>query len=99
MEAFHKSDRFLRRAKAAARRTGYDPAKLELSTDGVHKLIYRSPEGLKRFGSLNYGDFIYYSEFEPAIANMKRQAYRARAGAIRDSGKYSPNQLSLRILW
>jgi hypothetical protein len=99
MEAFHRSQDFLRRARAAARRTGYDPAKLELSDDGEHKLMYQSPEGLKRFGRRGYGDFIYYSLFEPAIADIKRKSYRARAGAIRDGGKFSPNQLAIGILW
>jgi hypothetical protein len=99
MDKFHTSSDFLRRARAAARRTGYDPAKLELSDDGEHKLVYNSPDGLKRFGRRGYGDFIYYSLFEPAIADIKRKSYRARAGAIRDSGKFSPNQLALRILW
>jgi hypothetical protein len=99
MEAFHTSQEFLRQARAAARRTGYDPAKLELSNDKKHKLMYNSPEGLKRFGARGYGDFHYYSKFEPEKADMKRSSYRKRAGAIQDSGKYSPNQLAINILW
>jgi hypothetical protein len=99
MDAFHRSSDFLRRARSAARHTGYDPGALELSDDGDHKLVYHSPEGIKRFGKRGYGDYIYYKLFEPAIADIKRASYRARAGAIRDGGRYSPNQLAINILW
>lgn len=99
MDEFHRSDKFLRLARAAAKRSGYDPSKLELSTDSKHKLQYNSPDGMRRFGARGYGDFHYYSTFEPAKADQKRRAYRARAGAIQDSGKYSPNQLAIAILW
>ena len=102
MDTFHKSDRFLKMARAAARRTGYDPAKLKLSLDGKHKLVYESPEGLRRFGASGYGDYLYYSVYEPQIADQKRSAYRARAGAanrIHGVGKYSPGALAISILW
>jgi len=97
MDTFHRSSEFLRLARKAAKESGYDPAKLELSTNGTHKLIYHSPEGLRRFGARGYGDFIYYSKFEPAIASAKRRAYRARARVT--GGKYSPGALALDILW
>ena len=40
MDAFHKSAEFLRLAREVASKRGYDPAKLELDDDGVHKLVY-----------------------------------------------------------
>lgn len=102
MDAFHTSQEFLKAAKQAAKRTGYDPALLELSGDGTHKLVYKSPNGIRRFGRRGYGDFIYYSKFEPEIAAKKRNTYRKSHGAITTKyglDKYSPNELSINILW
>jgi hypothetical protein len=102
MDAFHNSQEFLKAAKGAAKRTGYDPAKLDLARDSTHKLVYESPEGVRRFGARGYGDFIYFSKFEPQIADQKRQSYRKRAdGITRKYGynKYSPNELAKAILW
>lgn len=100
MDDFSRSAKFLTMAKAAAKRTGYDSSKLELANDGKHKLLYRSPDGIKRFGALGYGDFLYYSTHEPANAAKKRSAYRARAKATADAGgKNSPAALAFNILW
>lgn len=102
MDKYHHSSLFLEDAKKAAQRTGYDPDLLELATDGVHKLSYQSPEGLKHFGRLGYGDHLYYSRYEPHIAEKKRMVFRRSHGAIgviHGLGKYSNNTLALRILW
>jgi hypothetical protein len=100
MDEFHRSDRFLRLARAAAKRTGYDASKLELATDGKHKLQYSSPDGIRRFGARGYGDFLYYSTHEPDVADKRRSAYRARArAAAAAGGKNSPAGLALNILW
>jgi hypothetical protein len=99
MEQFHTSQRFLQLAKQAARQAGYDPAKLELSGDGVHKLVYHSPEGVRRFGRRGYGDYLWYKTNEPAVAETKRSAYLKRARAIKDKGRFSPNQLAINVLW
>lgn len=99
---YFKSNLFLQDAKENARRNGYDPSKLELSDDNIHKLIYHSPEGLKRFGRLNYGDYLYYKRFNPQIAEQKRHVFRSSHGAmskIYNLNKYSPNELSINILW
>ena len=102
MDKFSRSSTFLTMAKAAAKRTGYDPAKLFLATDGVHKLQYNSPEGLRKFGAVGYGDYLYYSTHEPEVAKTRRAAYRARASAalkLHGGGKFSPGALALNVLW
>jgi hypothetical protein len=102
MEAFHDSEEFLRKAKQAAKRTGYDPTKLSLATDGVHKLTYDSPEGIRHFGRRDYGDFIWYSKDDPMIAEKKRKTFRLSHGKISkiyNLGKYSKNELAINILW
>jgi hypothetical protein len=93
---------YLKEAKAAARRTGYDPDKLSVATNGIHKLQYDSPEGIKRFGRLGYGDFHIYSKQDPALAKQKRHVFRQSHGKISEIhklGKYSPNELAINILW
>lgn len=102
MNAYHKSQQFLQDARKAASRTGYDPSKLTLATDGIHKLTYDSPKGIKHFGRRGYGDFLYYSKFQPGIANTKRMVFRKSHGAIskiHKLDKFTPNELAINILW
>ena len=102
MEAFHRSDAFLRAARAAARKGGYDPKKLTLAEDGRHKLTYDSPEGVKHFGLRGYGDYLWYSRTDPELAVKKRHVFRTSHGALsrkRGLGRYSPNELAMHILW
>ena len=102
MNAYHKSEQFLADARRVARRRGYNPSKLTLATDGVHKLTYQSPQGIKHFGRLGYGDFLYYSRFEPDIAKQKRYVFRTSHKAMSKKfglGKYSENELAINILW
>lgn len=102
MNAYHKSQQFLRDAKRVASSRGYNPDALELAKDGEHKLTYHSPEGIKHFGRIGYGDFLYYKRFEPEIANDKRRRFRASHGAMSKKyqlGKYSANELAINILW
>ncbi len=93
---------YLTEAKRKARETGYDPDKLFVAKDGVHKLEYHSPEGIKKFGRLGYGDHIMYSKTDKELAEKKRNVFRKSHGAITKKynlGKYSPNELSINILW
>jgi hypothetical protein len=93
---------YLKEARESAKRTGYDPEKLEVAKDGVHKLTYQSPEGIRHFGRLGYGDFIIYSKTNPELARQKRRVFRASHGKISEIhklGKYSPNELAINILW
>jgi hypothetical protein len=102
MQAFHKSDKFLSLARDVAEKRGYNPDKLELATNGVNKLTYHSPKGVKHFGRLGYGDYIWYSMNDKALANKKRAVFRKSHSAISDKydlDKYSPNELAINILW
>jgi hypothetical protein len=102
MEAFHKSDKFLSLARDVAKKRGYNPDKLELATNGVNKLTYHSPNGVRHFGRLGYGDFIWYSMNDKVLANKKRAVFRKSHSAISDKynlDKYSPNELAINILW
>ena len=102
MEAYHKSKLFLKDAKTQAVKSGYNPDFLELGSDGKHKLTYRSPEGIKHFGLLGYGDYLYYKRYEPKIARQKRYTFRTSHKAMSrlyGLGKYSPNELAINILW
>ena len=102
MNAYHQSHQFLEDARKVASHRGYDPSKLTLATDGIHKLTYDSPRGVKHFGRRGYGDFLYYSKYEPGIANRKRLVFRKSHGqisAIHHLDKYSPNELAINILW
>jgi hypothetical protein len=102
MESFHKSTEFLKLARHVAEKRGYDPEKLELATNGVNKLTYHSPKGIKHFGRLGYGDYIWYSTHDKAIADKKRAVFRRSHSTISekyDLDKYSPNELAINILW
>ena len=102
MQSYHKSDLFLRDAKRNAKARGYNPDLLELASDGVHKLTYNSPKGIRHFGRRGYGDFLYYSRYVPEIAAKKRLRFRASHKAIsqiHNLDKYSPNELAINILW
>lgn len=102
MNSFHKSEEFLQKAKYRAKATGYDPNALSLATDGRHKLSYQSPLGKVNFGLRGYGDYIWYSNYEPEIAEQKRRVFTKSHGAmsrIYNLGKYSANELALKILW
>ena len=100
---FHNTLKFLTQARKAGKQTGYNPIKLNLADDGIHKLQYETPEGkIIKFGRLGYGDFIYYKEFDKNIADEKRRLYRARATKIKGDwkkNKYSKNNLAINILW
>lgn len=102
MNTFHKSEEFLQKAKSRASATGYDPNALSLATDGIHKLSYQAPLGKINFGRRGYGDYIWYSNYEPKIAEQKRRVFQKSHGAmsrIYGLGKYSANELALKILW
>jgi DNA adenine methylase len=99
---------YLTVAKNQARKTGYDPDKLSYASDGDHKLIYDSPQGIKKFGKAGYGDFIIWSYLErmgkvpKGTAAEKRKRFRTSHGQMsKDYGltKYSPNELAINILW
>ena len=102
-------DWYLKAARKQARLNGYDPLKLSLATDGIHKLVYNTPENKRvNFGRKDYGDYIIYRRLEQlgqvpkGTAESKRRTYQASHSKIKGkwrSNPYSPNMLSLCINW
>lgn len=111
MEKFHKQlennnithEQYMEAASKSAKKTDYDPSKLEMASDGDHKLTYTTPEGkVVPFGKVDYNDFLIYTLTNNKFADKYRNAYRARATKIKgdwESDKYSPNNLAINILW
>lgn len=101
-------DDYMRVAKHLAKSNNYDPDKLSFASDGDHKLVYDSPEGIRKFGKVNYGDFIIWSYLErmgkvpEGTAAKKRNVFHKSHKAMsKDYGltKYTPNELALNINW
>jgi len=100
---------YLSKARAVAKKAGYNPSLLEFSNDPDHKLMYASPDGsVRRFGRVSYGDFIIWSYLESegivpkGTARKKRSVFHKSHEAITGdwrNDKYSPNRLALQILW
>jgi DNA adenine methylase len=101
-------DDYMTVARHLAKSKGYDPEKLAFASDGDHKLLYDSPEGLRKFGKVGYGDFIIWSYLErmgkvpKGTADQKRNTFQKSHRAMsKEYGlkKYSPNELALNINW
>ncbi len=91
---------YLEEARMAAKKAGYNPDKLNYSTKHNKKLQYETPTGqIIHFGAYGYGDYLIYKKTNPAIAEEKRRIFQSSHSKIPDSGKYSANQLALRINW
>jgi hypothetical protein len=103
MEPYHHSIEFLRDAMKNAAKNGYDPTKLSIAKDGIHKLVYETSDGkMVKFGRLGYGDYLFYKRYAPEIAEKKRKVFRRSHGAIsiiHKLDKYSANELSIGVLW
>lgn len=101
-------DDYMAVARNLARSKNYDASKLYFANDGDHKLAYDSPEGMRKFGKVGYGDFIIWSFLErmgkvpKGTADKKRYTFQKSHRAMsKDYGltKYSPNELALNINW
>lgn len=72
-------------------------AKLYISTRADKKYMVQNPQGQwVHFGQMGYADFTRHKD------DMRRMAYLKRARAIGGkwkTDKYSPNNLSIHILW
>jgi DNA adenine methylase len=95
---------YLKVVKHVATKKGYDPALLSFNTDGVHKLTYDSPAGIRHFGSAKLNDYIIYVmkegiDFPVGTASKKQRAYHKRFTDGKVHEKYSPWELSLNLLW
>jgi hypothetical protein len=102
------STEYLHEAKLRARQAGYDPSLLSYANNGVHKLQYMTPHGLRRFGRVGYNDYIIWSYLEQedevpnGYAAMKRNTFHRsheRISQIHKLDKYSPNAMALAINW
>lgn len=91
-----------------AQARGYDPKKLRLSKDKIHKLEYNDGKKWIKFGRVGYNDFPTYMynhylgniTYDEAVNKMRN--YRKRAMNIKGNwknNKYSPNNLAINILW
>ena len=102
-------DKYLKDARAVAKKAGYDPKMLGFSMDTKHKLQILTPDGkVRRFGAVDYGDFLIWKHFErnkkvpKGFAKEKQNTFHASHSKIRGKwkdDKYSPNSLALAILW
>ena len=107
-------EEYLKIARNAGKRNGYDPSKINFAEDGVHKLQIETPQGkLIKFGRNLYGDFLIWSFLEKhgavhkGYANMKRNVFNASHGRMQElleqrkgsPQPYSANALALKILW
>lgn len=99
---------YLRKARAKAKKAGYDPKKLTFAEDGEHKLVMVHDGKKVSFGSAPYGDHAIWSfkekkgEVEKGYAAQKRTTFRKSHSAMKGDWRkddYSPNNLALRILW
>lgn len=100
---------YLKQARAAANKAGYDGRALEFAKDGTHKLMIYDDHGkAAKFGRVGYGDFIIWSAKEKAgevakgHAMKKRETFHKSHSKIKGDwmhDKFSPNMLALKILW
>jgi hypothetical protein len=51
---------YLKRARASAKREGYNPKGVSFANDGVHKLAYTDGKRTSKFGRVGYRDFIIW---------------------------------------
>lgn len=96
-------DDYLNFVKFIAKNRNYDPNKIKISTDGIHKLEY---DDIK-FGSVGYNDKIIYCWLEindklpEGTAKIKYTNYRKRAEKVmlKTKSRYSPASLSYNLIW
>lgn len=103
-----KPSKYLKIARETAYNNGYNPSTINFSNDGVHKLeIIDNLGKVKKFGRVNYSDYIIYQHLEKlkivpkGTAEIKRYNYRKRAYNVMKKTKndFSPASLSFYILW
>jgi hypothetical protein len=92
-----------------AERCGYDPDSIDFSDDNIHKVMIETPEGqIRRFGRVGYNDFHIWSHLEEqkevpsGTAQQKRERFWKSHSKMKGDWKaddYSPNWLSMRLLW
>lgn len=100
-------EKFLNTVRKIAVNQGYDPYKLHICNDGIHKLEYNINGKNIKFGKLEYMDFPNYlynvilNNITLQDAIKKKINYRKRAIKVKNriNDKFSPSSLSYNILW
>ena len=93
----------MKRVRAAANAAGYDGRAVEFSDKPDKKFMIYDDKGKKHyFGAAKFGDFIIWSAVDKEKAEQKKKVFQASHSKIKGNwaaNKYSPNSLSLAILW
>jgi hypothetical protein len=93
VDNLHKVSDFAK-VKANAKKYGYDPDKLSISTTKNHKYSYEKADGKKvHFGLILYEDFTFHQD------KKRLQRFRMRNKEWADAPKYTPAHLSYYLLW
>lgn len=102
-------NKYLKDVKKKAKEYGYNPNNVYISDNNKHKIMIYDDNGkIHRFGRVNYGDYLIWSHLEKnkqvpiGYANMKKNVFHKSHSKIKGNWKsndYSPNNLSLRLLW
>lgn len=99
---------YLQLARQYAKKSGYDPIKLEFSLRKEYKLMY---DNRYHFGRTPYSDFLLYTilaqlkaapKYTSQYAASRRESYLARSAEIPGNwkdDKFSANNLARKILW
>jgi hypothetical protein len=100
---------YLDMARKNADGKGYDVSTIDFSDDKTHKLRIERPDGkIVRFGRVGYNDFLIWYHLEAnnqvpnGTAKAKQDRYWKSHTKLKGNWKqneYSPNWLSLNILW
>jgi hypothetical protein len=101
-------DDYLKQVRERAKEHKYDPSAIDFSDDSKHKMMIRTPEGVARFGRVGYCDYLIWSHLEKnnqvksGTAKKKQAVFLKSHSKIKGNWKdndYSPNWLSMRLLW
>ena len=100
-------DWYLSKVQSIAKKLKY--SKPYYSDDKTHKFMITAPDGsIRYFGRIGYGDYHLWSEEERkgnvpiGYADMKRNVFHKSHEKIKGNWRndpYSPNNLSLNLLW
>lgn len=100
---------YLSEIKKKAKGYGYDPKAVSFAENGIHKIEMKTPQGQTvRFGRMKYNDFLIWSHLEElgeapkGSAKVKQNRFVKSHSAMKGDWKdndYSPNWLSIRLLW
>lgn len=109
MEVGISPEDYLEEVKKSARRSGYDTKTIAFSDNKTHKIRMERPDGkILRFGRVGYNDFHIWSHLErnnqepKGTAKVKQDRFWKSHSKIKGDwkeDKYSPNWLSMNLLW